>query len=69
MISYTKLWIRLLEKGMTKQQLAKAAGFSLSTLTKLNNNKYVAMSVLVKICKVLKWDIGDVMEVIIGNEV
>ena len=68
MISYKKLWIRLLEQGMTKQQLVKEAGFSLSTLTKLNRNEYVSMTVLVSICHVLKCDIGDIMEVISENE-
>jgi len=68
MVSYKKLWFLLLDKDMTKQQLAKEAEFSLATLTKLNKNEYVAMSVIEKICLALKCDIGDMMEVINDNE-
>ncbi|MBE5039068.1 helix-turn-helix domain-containing protein [Ructibacterium gallinarum] len=64
MVNYKKLWIMLVEKGMSKVSLRHAAGFSSSTLTKLNRNELVALSVLVNICHVLKCDIGDIMEVV-----
>jgi len=67
-ISYKKLWMLLIEKDITKQQLAKDAEFSLATLTKLNKNEYVAMSVIEKICTSLKCDVGDIMEVVSENE-
>ena len=62
-VSYKKLWILLTQKDMSKADLRKTAGFSSATLTKLNNNEIVALSVLIKICNVLKCDIGDVMEI------
>jgi DNA-binding Xre family transcriptional regulator len=49
---------------MKKTELRELADISLSTMTKLNKNELVALSVLVKICNVLKCDIGDIMEVI-----
>ena len=62
-VSYKKLWILLAEKGMTKADLRRAADIAPAILTKLNKNEFVSMIMLVKICKALKCDIGDIMEV------
>ncbi len=62
-VNYKKLWILLIEKGITKVQLREMAKISTATLTKLNKNEYVALEVLTRICKVLKCDIGDIVEV------
>ena len=63
-VDYKKLWILLIQKDMSKPQLRKTASISPSTFTKLNKNEFVAMDVLVRICKVLDCDIGDVVEVV-----
>ncbi len=63
-VDYKKLWILLIQKDISKPQLRKAASISPSTFTKLNKNELVAMEVLVRICKVLDCDIGDVVEVV-----
>lgn len=63
LVDYKKLWILLIEKNITKPQLRKAANISPSTFTKLNKNEPVAMDVLIRICKVLDCDFGDVIEV------
>ena len=62
-VNYKKLWILLIEKEITKVQLREMAKISTATLTKLNKNEYVALEVLTRICKVLKCDIGDIVEV------
>lgn len=62
-VDYKKLWILLIEKNMTKPQLRRAANISPSTFTKLNKNELVAMDVLVRICKVLDCDFGDIVEI------
>lgn len=49
---------------MTKSQLRKATNISPFTFTKLNKNELVAMDVLVRICKALDCDIGDIVEVV-----
>lgn len=64
-VDYKKLWILLIEKKITRPQLRKAANISPSTFTKLNKNELVAMDVLVRICKVLDCDIGDVVEIVL----
>lgn len=63
-VDYKKLWILLIEKNITKPQLRKAANISPSTFTKLNKNEFVAMDVLVRICKTLDCDFGDIVEVV-----
>ena len=63
-ISYKKLWILLAQKEIPKAQLRKDLGMASSTLTKLNKNEIVALSLLIKICEYLKCDIGDIMEVV-----
>jgi DNA-binding Xre family transcriptional regulator len=63
-VSYKKLWKILIDKDMKKQDLQKAAGVSWSVITKLSKCETVSMDVLIKICKVLDCDIGDVMELV-----
>ena len=63
-VSYKKLWIMLIEKGIKKDQLITDGMFSRATLTKMNKNENVALSVLVNICRYLKCDIGDIMELL-----
>ena len=62
-VSYKKLWVLLAEKEISKADLRKMADIAPSTMTKLNKNELVALSILVKICDKLNCDIGDIMEV------
>ncbi|HPX99663.1 MAG TPA: helix-turn-helix transcriptional regulator [Bacteroidaceae bacterium] len=63
-VSYKKLWKLLIDKDMKKKDLCKAAGISSSSIVKLSKNENVTTGVLVKICKALNCDIGDIMEVV-----
>ena len=63
-VDYKKLWILLIEKGITKPQLRNMANLSPATLTKLNKNEYVSMEVLARICKALGCSIGDIVDVV-----
>ncbi|MBR0091141.1 MAG: helix-turn-helix transcriptional regulator [Lachnospiraceae bacterium] len=62
-LSYDRLWKMLIDKKMNKSELAKKAKISSSTLAKMGHEEPVALSVLMKICGVLKCDIGDVISV------
>ena len=62
-ICYNKLFKLLIDKGVKKTELRKLTGISPNTLTKLSNNEFVSMEVLVKICRVLNCDIGDIVAV------
>ena len=52
------------QEYMNKGELAKAAKMSPNTIAKLGKNETVSMDILVRICAVLKCDIGDIVEVI-----
>lgn len=63
-VSYKKLWKILIDKDMKKKDLREATGMSTTSLAKLSKNENINTEILVKICKVLECDIGDIMEVI-----
>lgn len=63
-VSYNKLWKLLIDKKMKRIELMDAAGIGTSTLSKLGKDQYVSMEVLVKICKVLNCNIGDIVDVV-----
>lgn len=68
-ISYKKLWKLLIDKDMKKKDLQAESGISWSSVTKLSKNEPVSMEVLIKVCKALQCDIGDIVELIsIGKE-
>ena len=63
-VSYKKLWKLLIDRDMKKKDLLAAAGISQSSLSKMRRNENVNMDILVKICKALSCDIGDIMEIV-----
>lgn len=63
-ILYKKLWMQLIQKDIAKATLRKELGFSTSTMSKLNKNEEVSLSVLLRICKYLECDIGDICEAV-----
>ena len=63
-VSYKKLWKILIDKDMMKKDLQSATGLSWASITKLSKGETVSMDVLIKVCKVLECDIGDIMELL-----
>ena len=63
-ISYKKLWKLLIDKDMKKKDLQSSAGISWASVTKLSKGEAVSMDVLIKVCKAMNCDIGDVVEFI-----
>jgi DNA-binding Xre family transcriptional regulator len=61
-ISYKKLWKLLIDKDLMKKDLQKQAGISWATVTKMSKGQIVSTEVLMKVCKVLDCDIGDIVE-------
>lgn len=66
-VSYNKLWKLLIDKKMSKAEMRRAAGISPNTLTKLNRDEEVTMTIINKICTALQVDVGEVMEFIPEN--
>ncbi|MEY8428521.1 helix-turn-helix transcriptional regulator [Lachnospiraceae bacterium 46-15] len=67
-VSYKKLWKLLIDKDMMKKDLQKEAGISWATLTKMSKGETVSTEVLMKVCKVLHCDVGDIVEFIEDEE-
>jgi len=67
-ISYKKLWKLLIDKDMKKGDLQKAAGIGWASVTKMSKGEAVSMEVLMKICRVLNCNIGDIMDLIPNEE-
>ncbi len=65
LVSYDKLWKRLIDLKMKKKDLKDTTGIGSTTMTKLTNNEPVSMSVMIKICVALKCNIGDIMDVVL----
>lgn len=63
-ISYKKLWKILIDRNMKKKDLQAGAGVSWASITRLSKGETVSMAVLIKICKTLECDIGDIIEFI-----
>jgi DNA-binding Xre family transcriptional regulator len=63
-ISYNKLWYILLDMKMNRQDLKHASGISTASIAKLGKDENITTDVLLKICRALKCDISDIMEVI-----
>jgi DNA-binding Xre family transcriptional regulator len=66
-VSYNKLWKLLIDKRMNKSDLREAVKTSPNTIAKLGKNEPVSLDVLIRICKVLECDIGDIIEIVEEN--
>lgn len=63
-VSYKKLWKLLIDKEMTRTELRRAIGVSPATAAKLSKSEPVSMEVLMKICKTLNCNVGDIVDII-----
>ena len=66
--SYNKLWKILIDKKMIKKDLMKQTGLTSTTMAKLSKDLPVTLEVLGRICRVLKCNIGDVVDVSFEDE-
>ncbi len=64
MLSYNKLWKRMIDCGLNKTQLREMAGVSTNVIAKMGKGKNVSMDVLIKICKALQCNIADIVEIV-----
>ena len=64
-ICYKKLWKLLIDREMKKKDLVALSGISQSSVTKMGKNENVNTDVLVRICRALNCDIGDIAEIVL----
>lgn len=63
-VNYDGLWRILLDKKIkTCSELSKQTGIAQSTLSKMKNNEFVALQVLVKLCNHLSCTLNDIVEI------
>ena len=61
-VSYKKLWKLLIDKGITKTEMRKAAGISTGVLAKMGKNETVSMDTLAKITTALNCGVDDIVD-------
>lgn len=60
--SYKKLWKVLIDRDMKKKDLVEQAGVSWAAIAKMSKGQNVSMDILMRICKALECNIGDIVE-------
>lgn len=63
-VCYKKLWKLLIGRDLKKKDLAKMAGISDYTITKMGKGENVTVETLGKICFALDCKLDDIMEFI-----
>lgn len=63
-LNYNKLWKLLIDKGMNKQDLRNDCNVSGASVAKMAKGKNITTDILLRICKELECDIGDICEVV-----
>ncbi len=61
-INYNKLWKMLIDKNISRTQLAHMSKISTNAMAKMGKNQEVRMGTLIKICDVLHCKIDDVID-------
>jgi DNA-binding Xre family transcriptional regulator len=61
-ITFKKLWHLLIELDMNKKELVEKTGLSWSVLAKMKKGETVTTETIMRICKALDCQPGDIME-------
>ena len=62
MITYNRLWKKLIDLNLKKSELSKMSGVSMTSIEKLKHNEYVNTVILNRFCAALNCDISEIME-------
>jgi len=62
--SYNKLWKLLIDKNLSKKELAEKSNISVTSISKLKKGANVNTEILLKICTALSCDISYIVEII-----
>ena len=68
MIVYDKLWQTMKEKGISQYALIKQYKISPAQITRLKRNESVSTHTIDVFCKILRCNVGDIMEHIEDTE-
>ncbi|WP_018086884.1 helix-turn-helix domain-containing protein [Desulfurispora thermophila] len=59
--TYNPLWKKLIDEGMTKEQLRLALDLSPSTIAKMGRGGYVSLEVIERICRYFNCQPNDII--------
>ena len=62
-VNYKPLWKKMIDEDISKSELRTKTGIAPSTFTKMSNNEYVALDVLVRICDVMNCGLDDIIDI------
>lgn len=62
--SYNKLWKKLIDKNMTKEQLRQKIGASPNTIAAMGKGEGISFKTLAAICEEMNCQPGDIIEYI-----
>ena len=65
--SYDKLWKKLIDEKMNKNDLQNAIKTTPKTIARMGRNENVSMETLGRICEYFQCDIGDILEYMIES--
>ena len=63
-VSYKKLFKLLIDRNMKKKDLQQLAGISAASIAKMAKGENVSMDIVVKVCRSMQVDVGDIFEVL-----
>jgi DNA-binding Xre family transcriptional regulator len=61
--SYNKLFKLLIDRKIKKGELCRLSDISATTLAKMAKGEIISSDTIIKICRALKCDVGDIMEI------
>ena len=67
-VSYHKLWKKLIDLEMSRTEMRLKAGISTKQLAKLGKNENVNTEVLVRICRALRCNVDEIMDIVEKEE-
>lgn len=62
-VNYKPLWKKMIDEDISKSELRTKTGIAPSTFTKMSNNEYVALDVLVRICDVMNCGLDEIIDI------
>ena len=68
MISYNPLWKTLIDKHISKPTFRKDCNIQKQTYADMNNDKFISLRTIDKICDFLQCNIEDVIEHVPSNQ-
>ena len=61
-VSYKKLFLLLIERGIQLSEIAEMSGFSANIMTRIKRNQYISLESVEKLCHALNCTVDEIIE-------